>query len=121
MSNAYPEFLVFAGLVASSALYRRAFDLMEADAKLALVASSSSTKYLNYLVIGIFLGLLLWRPLLAWVFLGCAYVGLGARSVLRIRRLNLPARAASLVLMGNLAAVLGIGLCSTFFALRFLR
>jgi hypothetical protein len=90
--NIYPLFFAFAGFAASVLLYRRALALMQPDDKAALVDSS--------------------------VFLGLAYLGLGARSVLRLRRLNLPARPARLLLMGNLAAVAGITLCAFILALR---
>jgi len=116
--NAYPLLLVFAGFVASALLYRRALPLMQADAKAALIDSSSRTNLLNIIVIGLFVALVLWRPIFGWIFLGCAYLGLFARSVFRLRRLDLPARAARLVLVGNLAAVAGITLCASIFALR---
>jgi hypothetical protein len=118
MLSAYPFFFVIAGFVAATLLYKRAVALMQADAKAALIASSARTKSLNLLVIALFLALVLWRPLIGWIFLGCAYLGLLARSVLRLRRLKLPARAARLVLIGNLAAVVGITICASIFALR---
>jgi hypothetical protein len=118
---AYPMFFVLAGFTASTLLYRRAVALMPADKKAALVDASSRTNLLNLLVIALFIALLLWRPLFGWIFLGCAYLALGARSVLRLRSLNLPARAARLVLMGNWAAVVGIALCALIFAQRALR
>jgi hypothetical protein len=118
MLDAYPVFFVIAGFVTAALLYRRAVTLMQADAKAALIASSSSTKLLNLLVAALFLALVLWRPPLGWIFLGCAYLGLLVRSVHRLRRLNLPARAARLVLIGNLAAVVGVALCASIFALR---
>jgi hypothetical protein len=118
MLNAYPVLFAIAGYVAAALLYRRAAALMQPDAKAALIASSSSTKLLNLLVIALFLALMLWRPLFGWTFLSCAYLGLLARSVIRLRRLSLPVRAARLILMGNLAAVVGITLCASIFALR---
>jgi hypothetical protein len=118
MLSAYPLFFVIAGFVAATLLYKRAVALMPADDKAALIATSSRTKSLNLLVIAVFLVLVLWRPLIGWIFLCGAYLGLFARSVLRLRRLNLPARAARLVLIGNLAAVVGITLCASIFALR---
>jgi hypothetical protein len=118
MLSAYPLFFAVAGYVAATLLYRRAVAIMQADARAALIASSSRTKSLNLLVVALFFALVLWRPLLGWIFLGCAYLGLLARSVHRLRRLNLPARAARLVLIGNLAAVVGITLCASIFAVR---
>jgi hypothetical protein len=116
--NAYPILFVLGGFATSGLLYRRAIALMSADSKVALVDASSRTNLLNLLAITLFIGLLLWRPLFGWIFLGCAYLGLGARSVLRLRRLSLPARAARLILMGNWAAVVGITLCALIFAHR---
>ena len=118
MLNAYPLFFALAGFAAATLSYKRAVALMDADAKAALVDSSSHTNLLNLLAIGVFVALLFWRPLFGWVFLGCAYLGLGARSVIRLRRLNLPSQAARLILIGNLAAVTGIALCAFIFAVR---
>jgi hypothetical protein len=118
MLNAYPLIFVIGGFIAAGVLYRRAVALMQPAARAALIASSSSTKTLNLLIIALFLAVMFWRPLLGWIFLGCAYLGLLARSILRLRKLNLPAQAARLVLIGNLAAVVGITLCASIFALR---
>ena len=115
---AYPLLFVFAGYLAATLLYRRALALMQADAKAALADASSSTRLLNVVVIGLFLVVLLWRAPVAWVFLGCAYVSLGIRSVFRLRRLNLPAPAARLILIGNVSGIGGIVLCAFVFALR---
>ncbi len=77
---------------------------MQADAKAALVDSSSRTNVLNLFAMGTFFALVFWRPLFAWTFLGCAYLGLGARSVIRLRRLHLPTQAAKLLQIGNITA-----------------
>lgn len=119
--NAYPILFVLAGFAASALLYRQAVSIMPADAKGALVDASSRTNLLNLLVIALFVALLLWRSLFGWIFLACAYLGLGIRSVLRLRGLNLPARAGRLVLLGNWAAVVGIVLCALIFVERALR
>jgi hypothetical protein len=94
---------------------------MDARAKAALLDALSSTRTLSILVAGAFTALLLWRPLFAWAFLGFGYIGLGVRSLFRLRRLNLPLRSTRLILLGNLAAVVGVVLCSLIFALRELR
>lgn len=121
MLSAYPLFFVVAGFVTSALLYRRALALMQADAKATMIDSSSSTNLLNVLVMALFVALVLWRPLIGWIFLGCAYLGLLARSALRLRRLNSPAPAARLVLIGNLVGVVGVTLCASIFALRALQ
>jgi hypothetical protein len=119
--NVYPLFLALAGFVASALLAERALGFMDAGAKAALIDSLSRTRLLTLLVLGLFLALVLWRPLFGWPFLGFAYLGLGARSLLRLRRLNLPPRSARLILIGNMTAVLGITLCAFLFALRALH
>ena len=121
MLNAYPIFFVLAGFAASAVLYRRAVALMPAGSKAALIDASSRTNLLSLIVLALFIVLLLWRPLLGWAFLGCAYLGLGVRSVFRLRRIDVPARAARLVLAGNWAAVGGIALCAFVFVHRALR
>jgi hypothetical protein len=73
---------------------------------------------LNAVALVGFFGLLMWRPLIGWAFLGCAYLGLGARSVVRLRRMDLPPRAARLILIGNVCAVAGIAVCAFIFVAR---
>jgi hypothetical protein len=116
--SSYPLFFILAGFAASALLYRRALALMQADDKAVLVDSSARSNLLNLLVMGLFVPLVLWRPVFGWLFLGIAYLGLGVRSALRLRRLKLPARAARLLLMGNLAVVAGIAVCASILALR---
>jgi uncharacterized membrane protein len=94
---------------------------MRADAKAALIDSYSRTRMFTLFVVAVFFVLVFWRPLIGWIFLGCAYLGLGARSIVRLRRLNLPQHAARLILIGNVSAVVGITLCAVIFALRALR
>jgi hypothetical protein len=117
----YPIFLALAGIAASALLTERALTLMPAEAKAALIDSSSRTRMLTLLIVGLFLVLVFWRPLVAWVFLGCGYLALGARSLPRLRRLALPPRAARLILIGNMTGVAGISLCAFIFALRTLH
>jgi hypothetical protein len=118
LQNAFPLFFALAGLIAATLFTRRALALMDAGSKAALLDSISSTRLLSLLVAGVFVALVLWHPLFGWVFLGCAYLGLGIRSLVRLRRLPLPPRSARLILIGNLTAVLGIILCALLFALR---
>jgi hypothetical protein len=119
--NAYPLFFALAGFVASALFSQRALTLMHADGKAALVDGSSSTRLLNLVAIAVFFALVEWRPLFGWAFLGCAYLAPGTRSLFRLRHLNLPPRAARLLLVGNASAVVGIALCALIFALRTLR
>jgi hypothetical protein len=121
MINVYPMFLALAGIIASTLFSQRALTLMDADAKAALLDSSSSTRYLSLLVVGGFFALVLWLPLAGWLFLGCAYLALGVRSFFRLQQLSLPPRAARFVLMGNASSVAGIALCAFIFATRTLR
>lgn len=121
LSNVYPLFLALAGFVAAGLLSQRALAFMDAGAKAALVDAMSRTRLLTLLVLAVFLMLVLWRPLFGWTFLGFAYLGLGARSLLRLRRLDLPPRSARLILIGNMTAVSGITLCAFIFALRALH
>lgn len=118
MPNAYPIFFALAGIIASTLLYQRALTRTDSNGKAALSNSSSSSRFLNLLVVGVFFALVLWRPFIGWVFLCVAYLGLGVRSFFRLRRLALPPHAANYVLMGNLSAVVGIVLCASIFALR---
>jgi hypothetical protein len=119
--NAYPLFFVVIGFVASTLLYERALKLMDANAKAALIDASARTRLFNLAAIVVFLALVLWRPLLGWTFLGCAYLCLGIRSFFRLRRLALRPHAARLLLMGNVSAVLGVALCAFIFVERGLR
>ena len=57
--KAYPLVFALAGFVASALLSERALTLMDADAKAALIDSSSRTRLLSLLAIGVFLALVL--------------------------------------------------------------
>lgn len=114
----YPLFIALAGAAASALLSERALSLMQSDDKAALVDSAARTRMLVLLVVALFVALIVWRPFVAWVFLGCAYLGLGARMTLRLRRLRLPAAASRLLLTGQLLGVGGIVTCALIFALR---
>jgi hypothetical protein len=117
----YPLFIALIGLFASALLSERALSLMQADAKAALIDSSRSTRLLNLLVMTTFAVLILWRPLVAWGFLGCSFLALGVRSLFRLRRLELPVIPSRLILAGNTLAVGGIVACAVIYALRTLR
>jgi hypothetical protein len=114
LSNVYPLFFALAGFVVAALLSQRALVFMDPGAKAALIDALSRTRLLTLLVLAVFLMLVLWRPLLGWTYLGFAYLGLGARSLLRLRRLNLPPRSARLIFIGNMTAVVGIALCVYF-------
>jgi hypothetical protein len=117
----YPIFLALTGFFVSAILNERALTLLSAEAKAALIDSSSRTRMLTLLILGLFLVLIFWHPVYAWLFLGCGYLGLGARSLPRLRRLGLPPPAARLILIGNITGVAGITLCAFIFALRTLH
>jgi len=117
----YPVLIAVVGFIASALLTERALSLLQAEAKAALVDSSRSTRLLNLLVIAIFAALIFWRPLVAWVFIGCSFLALGVRSVFRLRRLGLPMTPSRLILAGNTLAVGGIVACALICALRTLQ
>jgi hypothetical protein len=66
----YPLFIALAAFVVAALLSERAISLMQPDAKAALVDASARTRLLNILVAAVFLGLILWRPIVGWGFLG---------------------------------------------------
>lgn len=114
----FPLLIALAGAAASALLSERAFALMRPDDKAALVDASARTRMLILLVVALFVALMLWRPFVAWVFLGCSYLGLGVRMVIRLRRLGLPPAASRFLLTGQLLGAGGIVVCSVIYALR---
>jgi hypothetical protein len=118
MLTYYPLIIALVGFGVAALVSERALSLMQADAKLALVAASASTRLLSILVAAVFIGLILWRPPVAWAFLGIAYIGLGVRSIPRVRRLNLPVSTARLLHSANLAACAGMVICAGIYELR---
>jgi hypothetical protein len=121
MRNYYPLFIALAGFVAAALVSQRALSRMQADAKIALMDASASTRLITILVAAVFVGLVIWRPVVAWAFLGIAYFYLGFRSILRVQRLRLPVSISSLLHAANLAACLGMVICACIFELRALR
>jgi hypothetical protein len=121
MLNYYPLFIALAGFVVAALLSQRALSLMQPDAKAALVDASAPTRLLNILVAAVFIGLIIWRPVVAWAFLGAAYVGLAVRSIPRVQHLNLPVSISRLLHAANLAACVGMLICACLFELRALQ
>ena len=121
MLNFYPLFIVLAGFVIASLLSARALSLMQPEAKAALVDASAPTRLLNILVATVFVGVIIWRPVVAWAFLGVAYICLAVRSILRLQRLNLPDSISRLLHAANLTACVGMVICACIFELRALQ
>jgi hypothetical protein len=121
MLNFYPLFIALAGFVVAALLSGRALSLMQPDAKAALVDASAPTRLLNILVAAVFVGLIIWRPIIAWAFLGVAYISLAVRSILRVQHLNLPVSISRLLHAANLTACVGMFICASIFELRALQ
>jgi hypothetical protein len=121
MLNFYPLFIALAGFVVAALLSERAISLMLPDAKAALVDASARSRLLNILVGAVFLGLVLWRPIVGWVFLGVAYICLAGRSIIRVQHLNLPVSISRLLQAAHLTVALGMLICACIFALRALQ
>jgi hypothetical protein len=121
MLNYYPLFIALAGFVLAALLSQRALSLMQPDAKVALVDASARTRLLSILVAAVFVGLIIWRPVVAWAFLGVAYICLAVRSILRVQHLNLPVSISRLLHTGNLTACVGMVICACIFGLRALQ
>jgi hypothetical protein len=121
MLNFYPLFIALAGFVIAALLSERAISQMQPDAKVALMEASARTRLLNILVAALFVALIIWRPFVAWAFLGVAYTGLAVRSIPRVQRLNLPVSNARLLHAANLTACVGMLICACIFGLRALQ
>jgi hypothetical protein len=121
MLNYYPLFIALAGFVVAALLSQRALSLMQPDAKVALVDASARTRLLSILVAAVFVGLVIWRPIVAWGFLGVAYICLGVRSILRVQHLKLPVSISRLLHTANVTACVGMLVCACIFELRALQ
>jgi hypothetical protein len=121
MLNYYPLFIALAGFVVAALLSQRALSLMQPDAKVALMNASAPTRLLTILVAAVFVGLIIWRPVVAWAFLGIAYFCLAVRSILRVQQLRLPAPISRLLHAANLTACVGMVICASIFGLRALQ
>jgi hypothetical protein len=121
MLNFYPLFIALAGFVIAALLTERVLSLMQPEAKAALVDAAARTRLLSILVAAVFVGLIIWRPVIAWAFLGVAYIGLAVRSVVRVQHLKLPVSISRLLHAANLTACIGMLICACIFELRALR
>jgi hypothetical protein len=118
MRNYYPIFIALAGFVVAALITQRALSLMQPDAKVALIDASASTRLLTMLVAAVFVGLIIWRPVVGWAFLGIAYFCLAVRSILRLEHLHLPVSISRLLHAANLTACAGMVICACIFELR---
>jgi hypothetical protein len=121
MLNYYPLFIALAGFVVAALLSQRALSLMQPDAKVALMNASARTRLLTILVAAAFVVLIIWRPVVAWAFLGIAYLWLAVRSILRVQTLHLPIAISRLLNAANLTACVGMVICAGIFGLRALQ
>ena len=121
MLNYYPLFIALAGFVVAALLSQRALSLMQPDAKVALMDASAPTRLLSILVSAVFVGLIIWRPVVAWAFLGIAYFCLAVRSILRVQHLHLPVSISRFLHAANLTACVGMVICACIFELRALQ
>jgi hypothetical protein len=121
MLQFYPLFIAMAGFILATMLSSRALSLMQPDDKVALVDASARTRMLTVLVAALFVALVIWRPVVAWAFLGVAYICLALRSIVRLRRLGLPAPILRLLHAANLIACFGMVVCACIFELRALQ
>jgi hypothetical protein len=121
MLNFYPLFIALTGFVVAVLLSNRALSLMQPEAKAALVDAFARTRLHNILVVAVFLGLVLWRPVVAWAFLVVAYICLAGRSILRVRNLNLPVSVSRLLQAAHLTGAVGMLICAYIFELRALH
>jgi hypothetical protein len=121
MLNYYPLLIALAGFVIAALLSERTLSLMQPDAKAALMDASARTRLLNILVAVVFVALIMWRPVVAWAFLGIAYICLAIRSILRVQHLKLPLPISRLLHIANLTACAGMVICACIYELRFLQ
>jgi hypothetical protein len=121
MLNYYPLFIALAGFVVAALLSQRALLLMQPDAKVALMDASAPTRLLTILVAAVFVGLIIWRPVVARAFLGIAYFCLGVRSIFRVQHLGLPVSISRLLHAANLTACVGMVFFAFIFELRALQ
>jgi hypothetical protein len=121
MLNYYPLLIALAAFVIAALLSERTLSLMQPDAKVALMVASARTRLLNILVAVVFVGLLVARPVVAWAFLGVAYIGLAIRSIHRVQHLKLPVSISRLLHIANLTACAGMVICACIYELRFLQ
>jgi hypothetical protein len=121
MFNYYPLFIALSGFVVAGLLTQRALSQMQPDAKVALIDASGSTRLLTILVAVVFVGLIAWRPVVGWAFLGIAYCCLAVRSILRLQHLHQPVSSSRILHAANLTACGGMVICACIFELRALQ
>ena len=118
MSTLYPLLIAFAGFALAALLSERALKLLKPQDKAALLDAFAPTRLLTLFAVGVFIVLMLWQQVIAWIFIGCAYVVLPGCAALRLQRLYLPANAAGRLLAAQFAAALGVVVCALIFVTR---
>ena len=118
MSTLYPLLIAFAGFALAALLSERALKLLKPQEKAALLDAFARTRLFALFAAGLFIALMLWQQVIAWIFIGCAYVVLPGCAALRLQRLYLPANAAGRLLAAQFAAALGVVVCALIFVTR---
>ena len=121
ISTLYPLLIAFVGFALAALLSERALTLLKPQEKAALLDAFARARLLTLFVAGLFIVLMLWHQVIAWIFIGCAYVVLPGYAALRLQRLYLPANAAARLLAAQFAAALGVLVCALIFVTRTLE
>jgi len=117
-STLYPLLIAFTGFGFAALLSERALKLLKAQDKAALVDALARTRLLTLFAAGLFVVLLLWQQVIAWIFIGCAYLVLASYAALRLQRLYLPPNVSGRLLAAHFAAALGVVVCALIFLTR---
>jgi hypothetical protein len=110
--------IAFTGFAIAALLSERALKLLKPQEKAALLDAFAQTRLFALFAAGLFIALMLWHQVIAWIFIGCAYVVLPGCAALRLQRLYLPANAAGRLLAAQFAAALGVVVCALIFVTR---
>jgi len=117
----YPLLIVVAGFGVAMVLSERAVAMMSVETKARVIDAFSKLRWLNFLGVGVFAILLLWRVQVAWIVVGIEYSALAVWSARRVRRLSLSDAISTRLIWAMIVRALGLAICAAIMSVRLLQ
>lgn len=102
-------------LAIAGVLSRHELQRLPPEAKVHLMGALARTRGINWAVLAVFAGLVLWRSTVGWMFLGVVAILVPIWFVPRLNRLDLPRAASRGFVTAHLVACGGVLACAGIF------
>jgi hypothetical protein len=118
MATNYPFLIVVFGFLAAAWLSEQCLALLDPGQKARLMDAFARLRKLSLIFVGLFIALVIWKPMIGWGALGLFYTATAIWGVFRASQLGLPRPAFNRFALGRFAVVAGFAICGAIFLVR---